>query len=531
MRKAWLALAVVLLLVAALATSATAAPDQRGSERPGGKQYKSYNDNLLGAHAKQQYALTQQALKAKLEGKAKGKTYEVAIGQHALLQRTGTDKIFTVIVEFGNLRHPTYPDSGSDGTPQRFDGPLHNQIDPPNRAVDNSTLWQADYNAAHYENMYFNRMKEYYEHQSSGKYSITGAVHGWVKVPFNEAKYGRDLCGSIVCSNVYYLIRDSMSYWVQGQIDAGKTIAEIQAYLRTFDVEDRYDVDGDGNFREPDQFIDHFQIVHAGGDQAAGDPHQGTDAIWSHRSQAGFAVGPGGLIGFNAGSNSQSAASAGGVVVHPNNATGVWVGDYTIQPENGGLGVFAHEYAHDLGLPDLYDTSGNTGGAENNTAFWTLMSSGANIGDGGPNGIQDHPVDMGAWEKFQMGWLGCETCEGGTQYNAIQSGGKGTFQLNPAGNGKAPKGNESKALFVMTPDVKVDHPVGPPAANGGTWFWWSQSGRRPRQLHDACDPGCRRPADHRDRPLGHRARLGLRVHRGVDERWLDVHAGDPQRLA
>ena len=54
-----------------------------------------------------------------------------------------------------------------------------------------------------------------------------------------------------------------------------------------------------------------------------------------------------------------------------------------MQPENGGLGVFAHEFAHDLGLPDLYDTSGNTGGAENNTAFWTLMSSGANIGDGG----------------------------------------------------------------------------------------------------------------------------------------------------
>ena len=49
----------------------------------------------------------------------------------------------------------------------------------------------------------------------------------------------------------------------------------------------------------------------------------------------------------------------------PNNPTGVWVGDYTIQPENGGLGVFAHEFGHDLGLPDLYDTSGNTGGAEN----------------------------------------------------------------------------------------------------------------------------------------------------------------------
>ncbi len=67
--------------------------------------------------------------------------------------------------------------------------------------------------------------------------------------------------------------------------------------------------------------------------------------------------------------------------------------------------MFAHEYGHDLGLPDLYDTSGNTGGAENSTGFWTLMSSGSNIGDGGPDGIGDEPIDFGAWEKFQLGWL------------------------------------------------------------------------------------------------------------------------------
>ena len=42
----------------------------------------------------------------------------------------------------------------------------------------------------------------------------------------------------------------------------------------------------DGNFNEPDGYIDHFQIVHAGGDQADGDPHQGEDAIWSHRWKA-----------------------------------------------------------------------------------------------------------------------------------------------------------------------------------------------------------------------------------------------------
>ncbi len=54
-----------------------------------------------------------------------------------------------------------------------------------------------------------------------------------------------------------------------------------------------------------------------------------------------------------------------------------WVGKYTIQPENGGVGVFAHEYGHDLGLPDLYDYYG-----ENGTGFWTLMSSGSWMDEG-----------------------------------------------------------------------------------------------------------------------------------------------------
>ena len=92
-----------------------------------------------------------------------------ARGGTSQLAPEDTDKIFVVLVEFGNKRYPNsrIPDKTPAGAPasdaQRFDGPLHNEIPQPDRKVDNSTLWQADYNKAHYDDMYFNRMAEYYE--------------------------------------------------------------------------------------------------------------------------------------------------------------------------------------------------------------------------------------------------------------------------------------------------------------------------------------------------------------------------------
>ena len=59
-----------------------------------------------------------------------------------------------------------------------------------------------------------------------------------------------------------------MAVWVKQQLDSGKSMADIQTYLKKFDVWDRYDLDGDGVFNEPDGYIDHMQVVHAGGDEA-----------------------------------------------------------------------------------------------------------------------------------------------------------------------------------------------------------------------------------------------------------------------
>ncbi len=465
------ALVVVLSVGVGMSIAAGSPPGGRGKA----DDKRVFDDNLDGPKSEQQREDRVKGLEKVLKGKVKSgaKVVKIGRGRYVELAREKTDRIFVIIAEFGNTRHASFPDT-VNGQPasdaKTFDGPAHNSIPKPDRKVDNSTLWQADYSNEHYQNMYFKRMANYYESQSSGRYSVDGDVTEWVKVPFNEARYGRDVCGGIVCNNTWFLIRDAMAYWVQGQLDTGKTTAQIADYLKTFDKWDRYDLDGDGNFDEPDGFIDHFQIVHAGGDQAAGDPQQGTDAIWSHRWYAQVSGGgPGGLPGVNAG---QGGVSSGLNI--PNNPTGVWVGDYTIQPENGGLGVFAHEYGHDLGLPDLYDTSGNTGGAENSTGFWTLMSSGANIGDGGRDGIGDAPTDMGAWEKFQLGWLGSPSSPQGQWYDVVNAGAPATeHELGPA---EGATRNGRQALFVVLPDKEVPLELGAPCSGCGSKYFYSGAG-------------------------------------------------------
>ena len=482
--------AAVSLLAGGLATAAGAAPGARTDrvDRPTLKvanaaaarsdRDRGHVQEETWKRALELKAKRDAAFQRKLEGK-RPFPRSMRTGKRVPLELEGTDRVFVVLAEFGDLRHPAYCDAPavepetapqpcdfpSDGTPQEFDGPLHNQIPAPDRSVDNSTLWQPDYDRAHYEDMYFNRMKEYYEHQSSGRYTIEGDVTEWVKVPFNQARYGRNYCGSIVCSTTYFLLRDAMAIWVNDRLAEGMTMDEINAYLASFDIEDRYDIDADGNFDEPDKVIDHFQIVHAGGDEAAGDPAYGTDAIWSHRSRAELASGPGGIPGFQVGTG----YALNGANI-PTNLTDYWVADYTIQPENGGLGVFAHEFGHDLGLPDLYDTSGNTGGGENSTAFWSLMSSGANIGDGGRDGIGDAPTDLDAWSKLYLGWLDAQGTKG-PFYEVVKAGERGRVRL---GDNDEPRTNGVQALIVELPDNVVDYTLGDPAQ--GEYMWYSDKG-------------------------------------------------------
>ena len=103
-----------------------------------------------------------------------------------------------------------------------------------------------------------------------------------MKVPGDAWTYDDDLESPEGGNAVWYFLKDSVNAWYDAQIAAGKTPEQINAYLAQFDVWDRYDYDGDGNFNEPDGYIDHMQFIHAGEGNEAGGGSTGRPAIWSH---------------------------------------------------------------------------------------------------------------------------------------------------------------------------------------------------------------------------------------------------------
>lgn len=428
MKKKFTSVLLIAALFLVTLSVATAAPTQTPGNGNGPPDHAARPDDLPHPLGDAQRALRAQAMEAKAQGKAHGKTHEVARGQFVELEREGEDPIWTVLGEFAD-----YP---------------HNSIPEPDRSLNNTTYWVEDFNRDHFMEMLFSEepgaisMRNFYIEQSSNRYTVHGDVTDWVPVPGNAAQYGQAF------SDTWFFVRDSINAWYQSQLDAGKTPEEIDNYLSQFDVWDRYDYDGDGNFDEPDGYIDHFQSVHSGEGEEAGGGELGADAIWSHRWYVQLTpIGAGGPF------VDGTQVPFGGVQIGDSS---YWIGDYTAEPENGGVGVFAHEYAHDLGLPDLYDTAGG----ENSTAFWTVMSSGSWMGEGGDH-IGTKPNHMGAWEKFQLGWL---------DYDVAVYGENSSHRLGPAETTT----KQAQALIVVLPDKEVESQIGQPFA--GDFFYYSGAG-------------------------------------------------------
>jgi immune inhibitor A len=375
-----------------------------------------------------------------------------------------------------------------------FSDRKHGGLAQPDRTTDNSTYWSSDVSPQHYKDMLFARgggsyglpsMRDFYTELSSGRMTWDGQVSNWETVDGTAADFGANSEDSGAGGDD---ANGPVSRVVKATLDAlGTDPSHGGIDLATADQIDRYDYDGDGNFNEPDGYIDHFAIVHAGmGEDGGGD----ADSIWSHRSYANpnDEQGPAGCHkgGYELGN------------------TGLWAGDYTIEAENGGMGVFAHEFGHDLGLPDEYDT---TYISDNSTGFWTLMSSGSWGSFPETPAIGTSPMHMGAWDKQYLGWLDLATANAGD---------KGTFRLGPA---ERDTRGTSQALAVNLPTYDRTTEV------------FGGDGSDPNYLYsgkgdDLDNSAVRTLAT----PLGAAAPITFRANYDIEQDWdyayLDAKVGD-----
>lgn len=191
-------------------------------------------------------------------------------------------------------------------------------------------------------------LKTYFTEISYGAFTVEGTIAGFYTASQNRNYYGYN----------------------QGWQRAAELAREAIVAAKVAGVDFApFDNNSDG-------YVDGLFIVHVGPGAESGDQSY----PWSH---------------------SWDLTSAGVSTV---SASGKTINAYTMEPEmvwpgvRATIGVYAHEYGHAIGLPDLYDTDYSSSGIGN----WCLMSGGSWNGPG-RNG--QSPAHMSAWCKQRMGWL------------------------------------------------------------------------------------------------------------------------------
>lgn len=204
-------------------------------------------------------------------------------------------------------------------------------------------------------------MKDYYDEISYGNFTVDGVSRGW---------YQSSLTMVNAVENTKLFVSEIASF------------ADDDFNFADFDNDGPDNIPNSG---DDDGYVDGIMVVYSGCGAEWG---EGNNNIWPHMS--------------NLGSHEYVTNDIGA------NGNNIIVSSYAVSPELAGgggdcfndvirpIGVFAHEFGHILGLPDLYDRDGNSEGLGD----WCLMASGSWSGWAG-----DTPAHMSIWCKVQLGWV------------------------------------------------------------------------------------------------------------------------------
>ncbi len=271
-----------------------------------------------------------------------------------------TVKVLVVLIDFDDLKHDEHGLTAGD-----------------------TAMYYSEYPASHYYDMIFSEIGyagpssgqtlmsayQYYQAESGGTLSMEGEVVGWVSATEPAAYYGGNDENDDNDLNVEALVKEAVD----------KAFALGNITLSDFDHEDPYDLDNDGDVNDPDGFIDHIMIYHSSMGEEDPNAPLGEDAIWSHRYFVDY-TGNIRTSGYEIGQ------------------TGIKVFGYTIQPIDAAIGVIVHEFGHDLGLADEYNTNDVDAGSP--VGYWSLMASGSWAGS--PSGTKPASLSPLASDYFQQ---------------------------------------------------------------------------------------------------------------------------------
>jgi M6 family metalloprotease-like protein len=217
-------------------------------------------------------------------------------------------------------------------------------------------------------------MTDFYKEISYNQFNVTGTVFDWKSLPSPDTFYeGGSGCNGICnTSKVSNLLKDTL--------DANDAAINFAQY-------DNDGPDGLANSGDDDGYVDFVAFVHPENGGECGSNNN----VWSHRWN---------YSGWTGGDYTTTDPKSGGGFIKVN--------DYVIMPAlacNGStmiqIGVFAHEFGHAFGLPDLYDTD-DANGASEGIGNWCLMAGGSWGGDGAS---PETPAHMSAWAKEFLGWV------------------------------------------------------------------------------------------------------------------------------
>ena len=202
-------------LVLGLAAPVTAANPHgsRSRQEQVGQPARRPRPEVRGPKAKAR----ENVLKGKAKATGKNKVVKVAKGQYVQLAFEGEDKIFTLL---GRVRRrPAPTPTRARPTAARPDRCTTRSRSPTARRRQHDDLDRRTSTRRYYQNLLYDKdpgpsMANWYLEQSSGRYSVDGYVSDWVQVPFNEAAYGSNYCGSIVCTrDVGRFVDDQADAW------------------------------------------------------------------------------------------------------------------------------------------------------------------------------------------------------------------------------------------------------------------------------------------------------------------------------